>query len=73
MVRFISACDRNEIGWLFIVMAAGYTIPHYTSLNKLMGTYGGKGFNVLGYPCNQFGGQEPGRSVSLSTHTHTHT
>jgi glutathione peroxidase len=34
--------------------------PQYTGLEKLHETYGGKGFEVLGFPCNQFGAQEPG-------------
>ena len=35
-------------------------MSHYTSLNKLAGMYGTNGLAILGMPCNQFGGQEPG-------------
>jgi glutathione peroxidase len=34
--------------------------PQYTGLEHLQTRYADKGFTVLGVPCNQFGGQEPG-------------
>jgi glutathione peroxidase len=34
--------------------------PQYTGLQELHDTYGARGFEVLGFPCNQFMGQEPG-------------
>ena len=34
--------------------------PQYEGLERLQKTYGDKGFTVLGFPCNQFGEQEPG-------------
>ena len=34
--------------------------PQYEGLEKLHETYGSRGFEVLGFPCNQFMGQEPG-------------
>jgi glutathione peroxidase len=37
----------------------GFT-PQYASLEQLFRTYKDRGFQVLGFPCNQFGGQEPG-------------
>lgn len=37
----------------------GFT-PQYDGLEKLYETYEDKGFAVLGFPCDQFGGQEPG-------------
>jgi glutathione peroxidase len=36
--------------------------PQYEGLERLQATYGERGFSVLGFPCNQFGGQEPGTS-----------
>ena len=39
--------------------------PQYTGLEKLQETYGDRGFTVLGFPCNQFGGQEPGTSEEI--------
>jgi len=40
--------------------------PQYEGLEKLQETYGDKGFSVLGFPCNQFGGQEPGSSDEIA-------
>ncbi len=34
--------------------------PQYTGLEKLQDKYSARGFDVLGFPCNQFGAQEPG-------------
>jgi glutathione peroxidase len=34
--------------------------PQYAGLQELQERFGGRGFTVLGVPCNQFGGQEPG-------------
>src|SRR5208282_2126478 len=34
--------------------------PQYAGLEQLQETYGDRGFSVLGFPCNQFMGQEPG-------------
>jgi glutathione peroxidase len=34
--------------------------PQYTALEQLHEKYAGRGFTVVGVPCNQFGGQEPG-------------
>ncbi|MCA8916067.1 MAG: glutathione peroxidase [Planctomycetes bacterium] len=42
-----------------VASACGLT-PHYEGLQKLQTQLAAKGFNVLGFPCNQFGAQEPG-------------
>jgi glutathione peroxidase len=42
----------------------GYT-PHYAGLEALYEKYKDKGFSVLGFPCNQFGGQEPGTNEQI--------
>lgn len=34
--------------------------PQYEQLEQLQRTYGDRGFQVIGFPCNQFMGQEPG-------------
>lgn len=34
--------------------------PQYEQLEQLQKTYGARGFTVIGFPCNQFMGQEPG-------------
>ena len=41
--------------------------PQYTGLERLQETYGERGFSVLGFPCNQFGGQEPGTADEIET------
>lgn len=43
----------------------GFT-PQYKGLEALYQTYKDRGFEVLGFPCNQFGGQEPGSSSDIS-------
>lgn len=42
----------------------GFT-PQYTDLQSLYESYSDKGVVVLGFPCNQFGGQEPGSSAEV--------
>jgi glutathione peroxidase len=39
--------------------------PQYASLQRLYETFAGRGLVVLGVPCNQFGGQEPGTSLQI--------
>jgi len=39
--------------------------PQYEGLERLQETYGDKGFSVLGFPCNQFMGQEPGSAQEI--------
>ncbi len=40
--------------------------PQYTGLEKLQETYAARGFSVLGFPCNQFLGQEPGTPEEIA-------
>ena len=44
----------------------GFT-PQYEGLEKLQREMKGKGFNVLGFPSNDFGGQEPGSAQEIAT------
>ena len=44
--------------------ACGFT-PQYKGLEKLQQAYGPRGFSVLGFPCNQFGRQEPGNAAQI--------
>jgi glutathione peroxidase len=41
--------------------------PQYEGLERLQKTYADRGFTVLGFPCNQFGEQEPGSSEEIAT------
>lgn len=40
--------------------------PQYEGLERLQATYADRGFSVIGFPCNQFGGQEPGSSEEIA-------
>ena len=40
--------------------------PQYTGLEELQEQYGDRGFSVVGFPCNQFGGQEPGSAEEIA-------
>jgi glutathione peroxidase len=40
--------------------------PQYTGLEELQETYADAGFTVVGLPCNQFGGQEPGTTEEIA-------
>ena len=40
--------------------------PQYTGLEELQSTYADRGFSVVGFPCNQFGGQEPGSAEEIA-------
>ena len=42
----------------------GFT-PQFAGLEKLYEQYKAQGFEVLGFPCNQFGGQDPGSSEEI--------
>ena len=41
--------------------------PQYKGLQQLHDTYAARGFEVIGFPCNQFGGQEPGTPQEIQT------
>ncbi|MBL0920136.1 MAG: glutathione peroxidase [Hydrogenophaga sp.] len=46
--------------------ACGFT-PQFAGLEKLHETYGARGLAVLGFPCNQFGSQDPGSNDEIAT------
>ncbi|MEZ4359232.1 MAG: glutathione peroxidase [Kofleriaceae bacterium] len=41
--------------------------PQYSTLEALQKKYGDQGFTVVGFPCNQFKGQEPGTAKEIET------
>jgi glutathione peroxidase len=49
-----------------VASKCGYT-PQYEGLEKLQRDMKDKGFNVLGFPSNDFGGQEPGTAQEIAT------
>jgi len=49
-----------------VASACGYT-PQYKGLQALHTELSGRGFEVLGFPSNEFGGQEPGTAEEIQT------
>ena len=49
----------------------GFT-PQYEGLERLYRTYRDRGLAVLGFPCNQFGAQEPGGAAEIGEFCRTH-
>lgn len=47
-----------------VASACGLT-PQYSGLQALVEKYGAQGLTVLGFPCNQFGAQEPGSNETI--------
>jgi glutathione peroxidase len=47
-----------------VASKCGHT-PQYSGLEELYRKHGPQGLTVLGFPCNQFGGQEPGTSDEI--------
>ncbi|MEU0536325.1 glutathione peroxidase [Amycolatopsis tolypomycina] len=41
--------------------------PQYSGLERLQERFGAQGFSVVGFPCNQFAGQEPGSAEEIQT------
>ena len=58
---------RGKVLLLVNVASKCGLTPQYEGLERLQRTYGDRGFTVLGFPCNQFGGQEPGTSEEIET------
>jgi glutathione peroxidase len=48
-----------------VASKCGFT-PQYEGLEALQRQYAGRGFQVLAFPCNQFGGQEPGDAAEIA-------
>ncbi|CAI5730654.1 unnamed protein product [Peronospora destructor] len=52
-----------------VASECGYTDKNYRELQELQEKYSDEGFTVLGFPCNQFGGQEPGTADEIMKFT----
>jgi len=48
-----------------VASKCGFT-PQYEGLEKLHRDYGPRGLTILGFPCNQFGAQEPGDAAEIA-------
>jgi len=68
-----SLADHRGEALLIVNVASecGLT-PQYAGLEELQQTYGPRGFSVIGFPCNQFGGQEPGSAQEIRTFCESH-
>jgi glutathione peroxidase len=65
--------DRYKGRVLLVVNVAsqcGFT-PQYAGLQALQEKFHARGFDVLGFPCNQFGAQEPGSEKEIATFCET--
>ncbi|MBT0767417.1 glutathione peroxidase [Kineosporia sp. J2-2] len=56
----------NPILIVNVASKCGLT-PQYEGLERLQKTYAERGFTVLGVPCNQFAGQEPGTAEEIES------
>ena len=62
----LSPLEGQEVLVVNVASKCGLT-PQYTGLEELQKRFADKGFTVLGVPCNQFGGQEPGSAEEIET------
>jgi glutathione peroxidase len=62
----LSSYKGNVLLIVNVASKCGFT-PQYEALEKLYRKYKNNGFAVLGFPSNQFGGQEPGSESEIET------
>jgi glutathione peroxidase len=62
----LSSFEGKTILAVNVASKCGLT-PQYTGLEALQEKYSDKGFTVVGFPCNQFGAQEPGSADEIET------
>jgi glutathione peroxidase len=62
----LKAHDGKVMLIVNVASKCGFT-PQYEGLEALQRSYRDKGFTVLGFPCNQFGAQEPGDAEEIAS------
>jgi glutathione peroxidase len=62
----LSAYEGQVLLVVNVASRCGLT-PHYAGMQSLHDEYGPRGFAVLGFPCNQFAGQEPGSEADIKS------
>ncbi|MEV6422594.1 glutathione peroxidase [Streptomyces sp. NPDC051662] len=62
----LAAYEGKAVLVVNVASKCGLT-PQYAGLERLQQQYGDRGFTVLGVPCNQFAGQEPGTAEEIGT------
>ncbi len=62
----LSSYDGSVVLVVNTASQCGFT-PQYKGLQELYDTYGDRGFTVLGFPCDQFGHQEPGEEDEIAS------
>ena len=62
----LSRYQGNALLVVNTASACGFT-PQFAGLEELHKTYAAKGLTVLGFPCNQFGSQDPGSNDEIAS------
>jgi glutathione peroxidase len=62
--RSMQDCKGRVLLFVNVASGCGFT-PQYAGLEALWRKYGERGLTDLGFPCNQFGAQEPGDEVAI--------
>ena len=62
----LSVYDGKVVLVVNVASKCGLT-PQYAGLESLWRTYGERGLVILGFPCNQFGDQEPGAAAEIES------
>ena len=63
----VLANEKGKVTLLVNVASKCGLTPQYEQLEQLEEKYKGRGFDVIGIPCNQFGEQEPGSADEIAT------
>jgi glutathione peroxidase len=62
----LESCKGQVVLVVNVASKCGFT-PQYTGLEQLFEKYKNQGFTILGFPCNQFGAQEPGSNEEIQS------